>query len=214
MIVAKIISGTITNLLEIAPGHESAFPDCVPIRDYPVKIGDEYSGGKFFRNGEEVKNAAGRLSDMLLTLMGGDVTTSNEVWLMRLIRAALDAYLPTLADSPAQINENAPLLRPWKPGAYITGDLRCEYDIPYKCIQAHDSTSNPNWNPSASPALWMQYHGTSEASAHPWVVPNGAHDQYKAGEYMIWTDGKTYRALADTVFSPADYPQAWDAVSS
>lgn len=33
---------------------------------------------------------------------------------------------------------------------------------------------------------------------------------YRAGEYMVWTDGKVYRCKEDTNFSPEDYPQAWE----
>ena len=37
----------------------------------------------------------------------------------------------------------------------------------------------------------------------------GAHDMYKQGEYMIWTDGAVYCCKSDTIFSPGDYAQAW-----
>lgn len=137
--------------------------------------------------------------------------TDNDRALLRQARAALDAYLPTLADTPARINDNAGLLRAWKEGAYSAGDLREHQGIPYKCVQAHDSTVNPGWTPDAVPALWMQYHGTSPETARPWLAPAGAHDQYKAGEYMIWTDGKLYQCLSDTAYSPADYAAAWKA---
>lgn len=33
----------------------------------------------------------------------------------------------------------------------------------------------------------------------------GAHDMYKAGEYMIWTDGIIKKCLRDTNFSPTEY---------
>ena len=46
----------------------------------------------------------------------------------------------------------------------------------------------------------------------PWEAPTGAHDMYKAGEYMIWTDNKVYLCKQDTNFSPAEYPQAWEKV--
>ena len=35
---------------------------------------------------------------------------------------------------------------------------------------------------------------------------------YKAGEYMIWTDGVVYMCKENTNFSPEEYPQAWEAV--
>lgn len=43
-----------------------------------------------------------------------------------------------------------------------------------------------------------------------WEQPTGAHDMYKAGEYMIWTDGTVKKCVQDTNFSPEDYPQAWE----
>jgi hypothetical protein len=55
----------------------------------------------------------------------------------------------------------------------------------------------------------MQYHGSSKATARPWVTPTGAHDVYKVGEWMIWTDGLAYQCLSDTNFSPAEYSAAW-----
>lgn len=136
--------------------------------------------------------------------------TDTDRALLRKARQALDVYLPQLADSPDQINENAALLRAWKPGTYTAGNLRVHEGTPYKCVQAHDSTVNPAWTPDTQPALWMQYHGTSPETARPWLAPTGAHDQYKAGEYMIYTDGKTYKATQDTTYSPADYPAAWE----
>ena len=51
------------------------------------------------------------------------------------------------------------------------------------------------------------------STARPWVAPQGAHDMYRAGEYMVFTDGKVYRCLSDTNFSPTDYPQAWEAAA-
>lgn len=38
----------------------------------------------------------------------------------------------------------------------------------------------------------------------------GAHDMYKAGEYMIWTGGTVKKCLRDTNFSPDEYPQDWE----
>jgi len=129
------------------------------------------------------------------------------------VRRALDGYVAKIADSPAEINDNPAALRTWKPGAYAAGDVRSHAGIPYKCVQPHDSTANPGWTPDTAPALWMQYHGTTVATARPWVAPTGAHDMYKAGEYMIWTDGMVYRCVSDTAYSPADYPATWEAVA-
>ena len=40
----------------------------------------------------------------------------------------------------------------------------------------------------------------------------GAHDMYKSGEYMVYTDREVYKCLQDTAYSPTDYAQAWQAV--
>ena len=131
---------------------------------------------------------------------------------LRAMRAAMDSGVTfAAAQGAVQINAVADLVRPWKPGAYAVGDVRAEDGVPYKCVQAHDSAANPDWKPSATPALWMQYHGTSRETARAWVAPAGAHDMYKKGEWMIYTDGKLYECLSDTAYSPADLPSAWRA---
>lgn len=128
------------------------------------------------------------------------------------LRAAMDAAVPHLAASTEAINACIDMIRPWKPGVYEKNDVRDYNGTPYKCVQGHDSTANPGWTPAATPALWMQYHGTTKDSARPWVQPTGAHDMYLHGEYMIWTDGKTYKCISDTNFSPVEYAQAWSVV--
>lgn len=126
------------------------------------------------------------------------------------VRGAFAEVVPLMADNAQMINAAASLLTEWTEGSYKIGDVRMYEGIPYKCIQAHDSTGNAGWTPSATPALWMQYHGTSAESARPWIAPTGAHDIYKSGEYMIFTDNKTYKCKSDTNFSPTDYAQAWE----
>lgn len=128
------------------------------------------------------------------------------------MRKALDNLVAKIAESTEEINENVNAVRTWKQGKYAIGDVRLYNGAPYKCVQAHDSTGDASWNPEAAPALWMQYHGTSAETARAWVAPTGAHDMYKSGEYMIWTDGAVYKCLTDTVYTPSDYAQAWEAV--
>ena len=42
------------------------------------------------------------------------------------------------------------------------------------------------------------------------MAVHGAHDMYKAGEYMIWTDGTVKHCLENTSFSPDEYPDTWE----
>lgn len=126
------------------------------------------------------------------------------------IRRAMDAGVKTAAETgAAAINECTGIIRQWRTGVYAVGDVRMFDGIPYKCVQAHDSTNNDTYTPAASPALWMQYHGTTKETARAWLAPTGAHDMYLAGEWMVYTDGKTYECISDTSFSPTDYATAW-----
>lgn len=99
----------------------------------------------------------------------------------------------------------------WVRGDYKVGDVRTDPNTgyPYECIQAHDSTVNTDWD-IAVRTLWKPWHSRSLEYALPWEAPTGAHDMYKIGEYMIFTDGKVYKALQDTNFSPTEYAQAWE----
>ena len=125
------------------------------------------------------------------------------------LRATMDVSVANAAEDTSALNAVADFVRQWKPGAYAVGDVRAQGTITYKCVQSHDSTDNAGWTPEATPALWMQYHGTSRETARPWVAPTGAHDQYLVGERMIYTDGETYECLSNTVYAPDAYPAAW-----
>lgn len=82
---------------------------------------------------------------------------------------------------------------------------------PYECMTAYDGAAQQNWTID-NRTLWKPWHSRSKEWALPWEQPTGAHDMYKSGEYMIWTDGNTYQCTQDTNFSPDEYSQAWDNV--
>lgn len=128
------------------------------------------------------------------------------------MRQSFDTLVMIIKDSPAEINDNMVAIRYWHPGVYGIGDVRMFDNIPYKCIQTHSSADNPDWTPASTPALWIQYHGTTPDTARPYIAPTGAHNIYKKDEYMIYTDGNLYKCLTDTSFSPTDYAQAWEIV--
>jgi hypothetical protein len=113
------------------------------------------------------------------------------------------------AEDKTLIVATSDYFKEWENGAYNVGDIRTSNGIPYECITAHDSTNNPAWDISVR-TLWKPYHSRKKEYALPWVEPTGAHDMYLAGDFMVWTDGKTYQCMTDTNYSPADYPQAWE----
>ena len=95
--------------------------------------------------------------------------------------------------------------------SYSIGDVRLhpETGYPKECILAYDGAVQPDWTIDTA-TLWKPWHSRKPEYALPWEQPTGAHDMYKTGEYMIWTDGITYHCNEDTNFSPEEYPQAWE----
>lgn len=94
---------------------------------------------------------------------------------------------------------------------YDVEDVRThpETGYPKECIMAYDGSIQPDWSIDTS-TLWKPWHSRKKEYALPWEAPTGAHDMYKSGEYMIWTDGTIKKCIQDTNFSPAEYAQAWE----
>ena len=80
---------------------------------------------------------------------------------------------------------------------------------PRECMTAYDGTVQQDWTIDTA-TLWKPWHSRKKEYALPWEQPTGAHDMYKSGEYMIWTDGAVYKCTQDTNFSPTEYAQAWE----
>lgn len=102
----------------------------------------------------------------------------------------------------------------WKAGVHEVGEL-CNYaGQTYECYTAHSNAEYPDItpdNPQTFANFWRPLHGKSVETARPWAKPQyGTTDMYKAGEYMVYTDGKVYKCLSDTVYSPEEYAQAWE----
>lgn len=112
----------------------------------------------------------------------------------------------------------AGLYSEWEPSSYAVGDIRNHAGQTWECIQAHDNAIYPDItpdNPQTWHTFWKPLHGKSSGTARPWVKPQfGTTDMYLAGEYMIYTDGKKYKCLSDTVYSPEEYAQAWEQCKS
>lgn len=123
--------------------------------------------------------------------------------------------LPTMEMSAADTITVAALYAEWTEGAYQVGDIRLAWyggaHQLWKCRQAHDTATYPDITPDGTAwrTFWIPFHGTSPETAQDWIAPSGAHDQYKAGEYMIW-NGQTYKCLSATVYTPEEYAQAWE----
>ena len=111
----------------------------------------------------------------------------------------------------------AGLFHVWERGNFKAGDIRVDPDnmLPYECITPHDSIVNTGEDYTIkNRALWKPYHSKTPEWALPYEAPTGAHDMYKAGEYMIWTDGTIQHCLEDTNFNPEEYQQAWEVYNA
>lgn len=153
------------------------------------------------------------------------VTDGEMVAQMNLINANL--YLSkkqarTLSDDEDRLHVSV-LYEDWTEGNYAVGDvynthsggnLGSEWEQTWECFKAYDNAVYPDIVPGN--AAWYTFnrplHGKSVETARPFVPVQGAHDMYRAGEYMIFTDGKIYRCKQDTNFSPTDYAAAWEVV--
>lgn len=51
---ALVDNGVVTNIISLNDRNASDFPNAIKTYDRPVGIGDTYTDGKFYRNGEEV----------------------------------------------------------------------------------------------------------------------------------------------------------------
>lgn len=105
----------------------------------------------------------------------------------------------------------------WKPANYQTVGALVRYGGQvYKVLQAHDSTSNPDWTPAATPALWSVCHTTDPAKAKPWLEPQGTSGMYQLGECYRADDGMVYRQIydGDNVYDAEAMPDRWEAVEN
>ena len=129
--------------------------------------------------------------------------------------ALLRAMLKTtpISDDDTKIAVSG-LYEQWSAGKYEVKDIRNHAGQTWECHVAHDNAVYPDItpdNPQTWANFWRPLHGKSKETAKPWVKPQyGTTDMYHAGEYMIYTDGKTYKCLSDTVYSPEEYAQAWE----
>lgn len=111
-----------------------------------------------------------------------------------------------------EVITNRVMCKVWAAGKHSTGEVYSTGDQIWQCIQDYDNAVYPDIMPlnAAWNTFHKPYHGTTKETALPWVAPTGAHDMYLTGEYMIWLDGRIYKCLSGTAYSPEDYADAWE----
>lgn len=141
------------------------------------------------------------------------------------------SYIPTQAQSAAVVSRMMLAQMPdltdddklrvsglydtWAAGSHAEGDICNAENQTWECFQAHDNATYPDIKPGSAAwfTFWRPLHGKSPETARPFVPVQGAHDMYRAREYMVWTDGSIKRATQDTAYSPEDYSPAWEDIT-
>ena len=127
------------------------------------------------------------------------------------LRKALQMFAAGLTDEQAM--EVVAVYDPWQIGkTYAAGDFLtygvngvCDPQL-YKVAQDH--TSQEDWKPDATPALYIPI-GLDDAGHPVWSQPTGAHDAYNTGDIVNY-NGTLYQSLIDgNVYSPEAYPAGW-----
>lgn len=130
----------------------------------------------------------------------------NYVERARALRPYIEKAVKSLTDADAL--ESVELFPPWKEETAYQTDERVQHGGKlYRVVQAH--TSQRDWTPESTTALFTEVF----VEEYPeFVAPSGAQDAYNVGDKITF-EGKHYVCRIDgTVFSPAEYPQAWEEV--
>ena len=77
----------------------------------------------------------------------------------------------------------------------------------YKVIQAH--TTQSDWTPDKTPALWLKFHDPSSGTYPAWVQPTGAHNAYNIGDKVTFNGRLWESKINANVWSPTVYPAGW-----
>ena len=77
---AIIENGAVANIIALRSANAGEFPGAVALHDRPVGIGDTYSEGKFYRDGEEVLTTSeeNEILRSALQTLGVETEVANE----------------------------------------------------------------------------------------------------------------------------------------
>ena len=109
--------------------------------------------------------------------------------------------------------QHAELFEAWAVGVeYTVGAMRQYNGLLYKCLQAH--TSQEDWTPDATPALWVQAAAPNEYRE---IKDGMLSTEAFALDEIGWYKEKDnlYKSLiAANVYTPDTYPSGWENVTT
>ena len=130
----------------------------------------------------EAENAVGAV-----VALTGEVVTAERA---AELRPVIEAAAVSLSDDEAATAVE--LFPAWAyPVSYVVGNRVSDGGKLYKCQQAH--TSQEDWKPSATPALWVVI-DVAHAGTQDDPIPASRGMEYEYGKYYLDSeDGKTYK---------------------
>lgn len=151
------------------------------------------------------------------TVLVSDASTAEELTAQRAdlseqknVAAITFALLAEKGDiDEVTATEHADVFEQWAyPKAYSVGKIVQDGGKLYKCVQAH--TSQADWPPADTPALWNKIGDPSEEYPE-WSQPLGAHDAYPLGAKVSHNGKKWTNDVANNVWEPGVY--GWTEVT-
>lgn len=138
----------------------------------------------------------------------------NKLQVAEQLRRALQMFVRSLSDEEAM--EVATVYPKYEVGKnYKVGDIFSygENNVAdpqlYRVVQDH--TSQADWTPDITPALYVPI-GLTEEGYPVWSRPTGAHDAYNDGD-VVEFEGVLYKSKFNgNTYSPTEYPQGWEVV--
>lgn len=123
------------------------------------------------------------------------------------IRKKLDNLINNLSDD--QAIENSVLFKRWNGNGtkYYRNEKILFQDILYTVLQDH--TSQPDWSPDITPALFSKVLVPTPGEIPDWVQPSSTNG-YSKGDKVRF-QGDIYMSLIDNnVWSPIEYTLGWE----
>lgn len=209
-VIAALTDGATFTIVD-DQGHDNVIID----RTKPGSITDNRDGtlivkmGKNNTTEQDLQDELTSKTEIITAIAGKTVHTTEEA---AAVRADVESlFAASTMDDDGKIKIDF-LCSAWSSGNHTKGENYTAAGQTWECYQSYDNAVYPDIIPG-NPA-WYTFnrplHGKSPETARPWVAPQGAHDMYHMGEYMIYTDGALYKCMSDTNFSPTEYAAAWE----
>lgn len=119
-------------------------------------------------------------------------------------QATVAAVVSDEGTDPELVAEVSAMFNDWRTSTvYRAGVVVADDGTLWRCVQAH--TSQDDWRPSGTPALWAAVRKTAGPTVDEWRQPVGAHDAYKVGDRVTHNGQMWESTAAENVWEPGVY---------